>query len=271
MENERICTKCKECKLFKEFSKNKKGKFGISEICKSCKSKIAKEYNIKNKDKIKIKYEQVSKERKENGYYKKYREANTEKLANNHKKYYTNNKEKMNKQSKENYELNKKERSLQGKKYRENNKEIIKARKRKYYEENKDKIRAARRIYEKERYPIKCKLIKTLRSRIRTALRLYKKSESSKVLLGCDLEFYKNYLESKFTNGMTWVNFNLNGWHIDHIIPCSSFDLSDPEKQKECFNYKNTVPRWATTKIAISYGENSDYIGNLEKGNKIIQ
>jgi len=45
---------------------------------------------------------------------------------------------------------------------------------------------------------------------------------------------------------MTWNNhgtgYNGKGmkeWHIDHIIPCDKFDLSDPKQQEECFNYKN--------------------------------
>jgi len=36
---------------------------------------------------------------------------------------------------------------------------------------------------------------------------------------------------------MNWKNI-----HIDHIIPCSSFDMSDEEQQRKCFNYKNLQP-----------------------------
>ena len=35
-----------------------------------------------------------------------------------------------------------------------------------------------------------------------------------------------------------------NGWEIDHIKPCASFDLSDPKEQKHCFFYKNLQPLW---------------------------
>jgi len=27
--------------------------------------------------------------------------------------------------------------------------------------------------------------------------------------------------------------------HIDNFIPCAKFDLSDPEQQRECFNWMN--------------------------------
>jgi hypothetical protein len=52
------------------------------------------------------------------------------------------------------------------------------------------------------------------------------------------------HLESKFTEGMSWSNYGYKGWHVDHIKPCASFDLSDPEEQKKCFHYTNLQPLW---------------------------
>jgi hypothetical protein len=43
---------------------------------------------------------------------------------------------------------------------------------------------------------------------------------------------------------MTWENHGKFGWHIDHIIPCASFDLTDLEQQKKCFHYTNFQPLW---------------------------
>lgn len=65
-------------------------------------------------------------------------------------------------------------------------------------------------------------------------------------LLGCTIEEFRAYLESKFTEGITWDNYGKQGWVIDHIIPCRSFDLTKIEEQKKCFNYKNMQPLWNT-------------------------
>ena len=80
------------------------------------------------------------------------------------------------------------------------------------------------------------------------------KNTSSIQLLGCDISFYKKYLEQYFQPGMTWKNHGPI-WHIDHIIPCKEFDLTDEEQQRLCFNYTNTQPLFVKE--------------NLEKGAKL--
>jgi hypothetical protein len=87
------------------------------------------------------------------------------------------------------------------------------------------------------------KLRQNLASRILHALKNQQKSASTMNLVGCSLEDLKKHLESKFTEGMTWDNHGQ--WHIDHIRPCASFDLTKPEQQKECFHWSNLQPLWA--------------------------
>ena len=60
------------------------------------------------------------------------------------------------------------------------------------------------------------------------------------------------HLERQFTQGMTKENHGKYGWHVDHIKPCSSFDLSDIEQQKLCFHYTNLQPLWAKDNIKKS-------------------
>ena len=80
-------------------------------------------------------------------------------------------------------------------------------------------------------------------NRIRDAIKLNKakKSKSSIALLGCSIDTYKDFLELRFSKGMSWDNYG-KVWEIDHIRPCASFDLTDPKQQIECFNYRNTQP-----------------------------
>jgi len=68
--------------------------------------------------------------------------------------------------------------------------------------------------------------------------------------IGCTAKELKQHLESQFKEGMNWENYGFEGWHIDHIRPISSFDLTDPDQQLECFNYKNLQPLWAEENLS---------------------
>jgi len=86
-------------------------------------------------------------------------------------------------------------------------------------------------------------LTDNLRTRLKQALNGKNKSKSTLKLLGCTVKYLIQHLEKQFQPGMNWENRHL--FHIDHIRPCSSFDLTDPKQQSECFNYKNLQPLWA--------------------------
>lgn len=127
-------------------------------------------------------------------------------------------------------------------------KDCTKKRHKKYREENYEKYKAGVRRYNKFRrkndieYKIKC----NVRTRMNSALKNIPKNGSTMKLVGCTAKELKIYLENQFTESMTWENHGVFGWHIDHILPCDSFDLTDPEQQKICFHYTNLQPLWST-------------------------
>jgi len=108
--------------------------------------------------------------------------------------------------------------------------------------------REKRQEREKKRYESDpaYKASKNFRARIHKALKNNIKKTSTINLLGCSIEHARQHLESQFTHAMSWDNHGVHGWHIDHITPCHSFDLSDPEQQRQCFHYTNLQPLWAS-------------------------
>ena len=96
--------------------------------------------------------------------------------------------------------------------------------------------------FQKTRKPINL-LTRRIISRFQRATKILITVDDIPGLIGCDIGFYKYYIESQFTEGMNWQNSSK--WEIDHIIPCCSFDLNNPEQVKICFHYKNTRPLWA--------------------------
>ena len=79
--------------------------------------------------------------------------------------------------------------------------------------------------------------------RIHEALHTYQVLKKDRTIeyLGCTISEYCDYLESKFDSNMTWENQGTY-WHIDHIRPIASFDLTDEEQLYQCFHYTNTQP-----------------------------
>ena len=124
--------------------------------------------------------------------------------------------------------------------YQKNKTKVIK-RQLEYIKNNRDKVN--KRHNDKYYSDINYKMKHNLKRRMNNAIKGHFKDCSTLKLLGCDLETVRKHLESKFTEGMNWNNYGR--WHIDHIMPCASFDLSDPEQQRKCFHYTNLQPLWA--------------------------
>lgn len=206
-EHSRVCLHCGDEKPYSEF--NKKGKNALGEqiyqnICRDCSK----------------------------AYSEKYYASNRETILENKKQYYMENKDRILRYNRDNYE----------KKYQTY---------RKWYLANADIIAEKRRdrtdwdryihakwAREKRKndpaYSIECRI----RNRVSDAL---KKSDTSKAyrtfdLLGCTALECVEYLNTKASNG---YYFGQEGIEVDHIIPCSFFDFTDPIQQKICFNYRN--------------------------------
>jgi hypothetical protein len=156
------------------------------------------------------------------------------------------------------YETNKEKVKLRRKTWRDLNKDKEKIRLKKYRQDNKEKIYKQQLKWKRaNKNNPKYKLPVLLRKRLNDYIKHYKTKNGSAVKdLGCSVEEFKSYLESKFQPGMTWDNHGIYGWHIDHIKPLSSFDLSDRKQMLEACHYTNLQPLWAQD--------------NLSKGDKVL-
>ena len=130
--------------------------------------------------------------------------------------------------------------------YRTKNREKLRLYYRKFDKLNRNKITSR----ERRRYASdpNFKLKKNLRNRIRLALQNTAKQTSTDLLLGASTKQVRQHIESQFQSGMTWDNYG--EWHIDHRLPCASFDLSNPDEQKVCFHYTNLQPLWAKDNLS---------------------
>ena len=204
-------------------------------------------------------------------YNKNYREKHREKLILYSRNFYIKNKEELLKKQKDYYIRNKEWIRVKSKKNREKNKEYIKIYQKEYRKTHKNESSAYKkeylikypgrkaegdRLYEKRKSkdPLFC-LPKRLRHRLRVALKNNQKTGSAVEDLGCSIPELKIHIEKQFTEGMNWDNWGNKGWHIDHIVPLSSFDLTNREQLLRAVNFTNLQPMW--------------WFENLKKGKKL--
>ncbi len=138
--------------------------------------------------------------------------------------------------------------------YISNNKDKIKDYKKSYFQKHKKEILL--KLKERRDTDMKFRLSCNLRSRIRRAIRFGYKSGSAVDDLGCSVEDFKSYIESKFDADMSWDNYGLYGWHLDHIKPLCSFDLDNREEFKSAVHYTNYQPLWANENWSKNRYEN---------------
>jgi len=233
------CSKCGEEKSLSEFQFRKDSN-NYQSRCKLCISKSQKEFRDNNKELVK--------QRKHLDYLK-----HKVHVLKKSKEYRENNQEKCNQRDK-NYYKNNKEKCIQIQhNYAESHKVQIAQYKHDWCIKNKERLREKDKLEAREKrknpnYRILC----NLRTRLGHAIKDNYKSKRTLELLGCSIKFLKKHLESQFKEGMSWDNRGRHGWHIDHIRPCCTYDLSDPKQQEVCFNYTNLQPLWEVDNLKKS-------------------
>jgi len=135
------------------------------------------------------------------------------------------------------------QRLIKGRQWYQQNKQQQSEYRKKYTREHPEVFKA---ITPEERIAVRC------RARTRAALKAtsYLKRHTKCMLGITHWTQARQHIEALFQPGMTWNNMHL--WHIDHIRPVSSFNLSDPVQVSECFNIKNLQPLWAVDNIKKS-------------------
>lgn len=238
----RLCTCCDKMLLIDMFDAH--GTTHRSQ-CKVCKATKDKQYREQNQESLR--------ERRKQNY-----QANQETRIEKTRKYRESHQEWSKEYQKRYYEQNKEDILDYHKKYYVENREKVIA----YTDKNRKRINRVMAIRTKHRrqedphFRIAC----ALRKRLHAYLKYYKANKTVPTfeLLGCSIEQFVSHLEKRFQPGMTWNNYGKwrrgqpMKWVMDHIRPCASFDLTDPDQQKQCFHYTNIQPLWDLDNIIKS-------------------
>tara|TARA_R110000868_G_scaffold294551_4_gene555083 strand:+ start:1379 stop:2014 length:636 start_codon:yes stop_codon:yes gene_type:complete len=199
----------------------------------------------------------IAKKQKQAERSKRFYLKHKQRLSEEKKLYYLENKElvldrnkqwlKENKENFSNYQkewdkTNSKKRSQYSKKYRNNNTKKVLQTNQEYVNNKKQT---------NELFKIKELLRKAVRNSFQRIQQ--NKPTNTEVLLGCSWEEAKKHIEALWVENMSWKNYGLDGWHIDHIKPVSDFT----EGNLHLMNHiSNLQPLWAKD--------------NWKKSNKIV-
>jgi hypothetical protein len=234
----KVCGQCHIEKDKSEFSIRKKGKDGewswLRLECKDCENKKRRLRYTVNRDKIIKRNKEYTQHNKEKVYQRqsKWNEENKEYVKDKRRRRYLEKGEIIREKRKKYYYENR-EKCIEGvNNYQKNNLQKVRKTQRNRHEIRKDN-------------DLSYRIVRILRGRVFMAIKNKgKRCSRTRQLIGCTIPFLIKYIEERFTDGMTWDNQGLRGWHIDHIKPCSKFDLTKPEEQKKCFHYTNLQPLW---------------------------
>ena len=213
----KICTVCNIEREIMEFYKKSSSKDGYRTNCKYC----CMEYNKQRKD-------------RQREYNKNYIQKNSELLKEKNRQYYRDNIDYF---KEKNIEI--RQRLCPEKK-----KEYSK----KYESKESTKEKRRKKISERLKSDPLFKLRTYIRKRILYSLMNggYSKKSQTENILGCSIDEFKIYIESKFKEGMSWEN--QGEWHLDHIKPSC---LAQTEAEiLELNHYSNFQPLWASENLS---------------------
>lgn len=219
------CCACGAIKGLACFHKDQKSKDGVSYCCKECAIEKTHKWYSRNR-------ERAIERRKE--YYAKNREEAIKKAH----EWCINNPDKRFKIHRKWYDANKEEKKVKDK--------IRLVEKREHIRE------VARRYYRIKRQDVRIRLSYNMSRAMHHVLKKGKKNNRHwESLAGYSRDELMKHLEKQFLPGMSWDNYGVRGWHIDHIIPKSAFNFTDIEDIdfKKCWELKNLRPLWATDNI----------------------
>lgn len=180
-------------------------------------------------------------------------------------KYRANNRQKINSARRKKYPKTKELEAARHKIWLDRNPEKTKEYSIKYKDKNrerriKNRDKENARSRERRKTDIGYRIKVILRWQVYAAIKRYGADKPRFIdVLGCSVGEFLKHLEGQFREGMMWGNYG--EWHIDHRIPCASFDLTKKEAQDECFNYKNLQPLWASE----NFRKNSKLNWQIEK------
>lgn len=223
----------------------------MEKICTKCsETKILSMFNKDKKGKYGYSSQCRECRKKQN---KEYCDSHKELQKEKAKKWYYDNHERARECRKEYYDIHK---------------EALYIKNRENLEKNRDFYRTYMNNYIKERYHTDThfKMKNILSARIRTLLKKRERSKRTIELLGCELGQFIDWIEYQFIGNMNWSNHGII-WHVDHVVPCNFFDLTNEYEQLKCFNWTNLQP--LECKENISKGSKYDKIIIMDHQKKL--
>jgi len=137
----------------------------------------------------------------------------------------------------------------------ESGKAKMKAAAKKYSTSSKGKTKRIgyyKKYYQEDMKDINKRILFSLESNFKRYFKIKnvkgKRIKQVENLLGLNIENFKSHLIKGFYADMTMDNYG-SYWHIDHIIPKSSFDLNDVDQLAICWHYTNLEPLLATDNL----------------------